>query len=134
MAHEEKASMFQAGSKAIYEQGLGLVTDIDHDVAAEDHIESADVGQGVNEIDAAVFDHVHDFWSHPVPAIPVTLAAQKVFSQSWCVCLLEPLRGVCAFTRSFEGVRGNIRSVDAWRAFTASFEKLIRDESNGVWV
>ena len=133
MAHEEIASRFQACSKAIDELGLGLVTEIDHDVAAEDHIKPADVGQGLNEIDAAIFDHIHNFWSHPVPAIPVTLAAQKVFPQPRSEYLLEPLCRICAFTCSFEGVCGNIGSEDAWSASTASFEELIRNESNGVW-
>jgi len=121
MAHEEIASGLQAGSKAIDELGLGLVTEIDHDVSTEDHIESADVGQGLDEIDAAVFDHVYDFRSHPVPTIPVTLAAQKVSPQPRSECLLKPLCGVCAFPSSFQGVSGDIGGKNTRCASTVSF-------------
>jgi len=132
MSDKQVTSGLQAFCEAIDELCLGLVAEIDHDVSAEDDIESADVGPGLDQIYSLKVDHVDDFRPHSIPAIPMAFAAQEMLAKPWNRCVLEPLSRVCAIASRFKSACGDIGSKNMRQSFAASLEVFAGDQRDGV--
>src|ERR1700734_370116 len=59
-AQRQYAIGFNHPCKAVEDPGLGVLIEIDQDVAAEDHIEGAEMGKIVQQIQLPVLDHGTD--------------------------------------------------------------------------
>src|SRR6185369_8128040 len=108
MPHEQVTSRFQTRRETCDQLRLGLMTEIDHHVSAEDQVESAYVGKRLDKVDSTKVDHIHDFRSHSVPTIPMAFAAQKMLPEPGSEYTLEPRRGICALPSCFKGVCGDV--------------------------
>src|SRR3569833_341588 len=108
MPNEQIPTDLQARREALHELCLRLVAEINHHVAAEDHVKFPDTGEWFNEIYATKFHHRPYLGPYAVPACPLPFAAQQVFAKPWIQQPIQPIRYVCGCACGIESVGGNI--------------------------
>ena len=58
---------------------LRRLVEVDHHIAAEDHVKERWRVKRIHQVQAPEFDHPADQWFDPKPSFPVAGAAQQIF-------------------------------------------------------
>src|SRR5260370_11322721 len=92
-------------------RACGLV-EIDHHVAAKDHVERLSMVERLNQIQAVELDHVADGRFDAIPAFPAVRTAQQVFPEALRREIAKPTGGQSDPARRLYEARGGVDGPD----------------------
>src|SRR5260370_7572836 len=93
MADKQIAAGREAWGESVDQfRACGLV-EIDHHVAAKDHVERLSMVERLNQIQAVELDHVADGRFDAIPAFPAVRTAQQVFPEALRGQIPKPTAG-----------------------------------------
>src|SRR5580692_4030108 len=132
MSDQQIPARSQARRKAVDQPLLRLFIEIDHDIAAKDHLKEMRGTQRLHQVETPELDHFADGRFNAVPSLPPAYSAQEVFPGPIQRKLLESFRLIRAAFRSRQRPGGDVSGQDVNSAAGGKSQFIEKRESDGV--